>query len=112
MLLRLLYLEKINKFFLKGGVIVKKRIFLSLIIVSLFAMVFSCFAVAANKNFSTIRVSSNKGQLVFFDTAKGKVYVYGIGSGKLQYAWQIEDLGQDLKKEMTTSLSVWDRNLQ
>lgn len=86
-----------------------KKMFLLLILVSIVSAALSVKAFSSTANFSSVTVSSNKGQLIFFDRSKGSVYVYGQANGRFLYSWEITELGQDLNENKAES--VWQRNL-
>lgn len=86
-----------------------KRFCINFGIVIFLVTVCSFKAFSSSKDYSNVTVSSNKGQLIFFDKGTGEVFVYGQANGKFLYAWQIEDLGNDLIRNEIES--VWQRNL-
>lgn len=80
-----------------------------LVVISISCLLVSLKAFSSSTNFSSVSVSSNKGQLIFFDESKGQVYVYGQANGRFLYAWKVGELGTDLVADKAES--VWQRNL-
>jgi hypothetical protein len=66
---------------------------------------------ASGLDWSQLSVSTSEGKITFFDTSSGRVYVYGIGSGKVLYQWQLDELGKDLKDIKGEQTSLFERNL-
>ena len=66
---------------------------------------------ASGLDWNQVSVSTSEGKITFFDASRGRVYVYGIGSGKVLHQWQIEELGRELKDVRDEQSSLFERNL-
>lgn len=87
-----------------------RKISLCLVVFSLCCLMMSFKAFSSSTNLSSVSVSSNKGQLIFFDKSKGQVYVYGQANGRFLYSWKVSELGENLLANK--SESVWQRNME